>query len=376
MRGCRFASPFVMSAAVALTLVAVAATADAGKAIAQGRSEVARIRHAIAVQEGHNRQLLSTDGVLGSGVTLDSSGSPAVKVYTEHDGVAGIPASVDDLAVVVEVTGEITALSKPTGVGGKPGSFDATARYRPAPIGVSSGNEYLIEVAGTLYCTGGTLGARVKDNAGNVYALSNAHVFAHEGSTAVDDAGHAVSVEDSRILQPGRTDDGCFLGFNPSNNVIGNLTAASPISFNGGTNTVDAAIAETTTSAVDTSTPPNGYGSPAASTLSPPAALGRGAQKYGRTTQLTKGTVSAINVTIQVRYDDGVATFTNQVEVTSQSRGGGFIDGGDSGSLLVTTSGNMPVGLLFAGDAKGRHGFANAIGDVLSAFAVTIDGTP
>lgn len=371
----RIVSRRVLAAMIALALIALAAFGPIGEAVAQPKSNLAGIRHAIEVQEVHNRKLLRTDGVVGSGVTLDESGSPAVKVFTERDGVQGIPGSVDGVAVVVEVTGKITALGKPSGIG-KPGGFDSTARYRPAPIGVSGGNEYLVEVNGTLFCTGGTLGARVKDTAGNVYALGNAHVFAHEGSTAVDDAGNPVSVEGSRILQPDRTDDGCFLGFDPSDNVIGTLSAASSISFTGGTNTVDAAIAETTSSEVGNSTPPNGYGTPASSTLSPLSALGRAVQKYGRTTQLTKGTVSAINVTLQVGYDAGVATFTNQVEVTSQSRGGGFIDGGDSGSLLVTTTGNVPVGLLFAGDGKGRHAFANAIGNVLTAFGVTIDGAP
>jgi hypothetical protein len=43
---------------------------------------------------------------------------------------------------------------------------------------------------------------------------------------------------------------------------------------------------------------------------------------------------------------------------------------------MVTTTANVPVGLLFAGDGKGRFGYANAIGDVLSAFGVTIDGAP
>ena len=38
---------------------------------------------------------------------------------------------------------------------------------------------------------------------------------------------------------------------------------------------------------------------------------------------------------------------------------------GDSGSLIVTDPGREAVGLLFAGDFKGRTGFANPIDAVL-----------
>ena len=53
---------------------------------------------------------------------------------------------------------------------------------------------------------------------------------------------------------------------------------------------------------------------------------------------------------------------------------GVFIKAGDSGSLLVTTEGNHPVGLLFAGDNGGKHAFANPIDAVLTTFGVAIDG--
>ena len=50
-----------------------------------------------------------------------------------------------------------------------------------------------------------------------------------------------------------------------------------------------------------------------------------------------------------------------------------FIQAGDSGSLLVTSSRN-PVGLLFAGNQDGRLAVANRIQDVLQAFGVSVDG--
>ena len=58
----------------------------------------------------------------------------------------------------------------------------------------------------------------------------------------------------------------------------------------------------------------------------------------------------------------------------------GFIEAGDSGSLLVTdypdspADDRKPVGLLFAGTDDGSTAVANPIQAVLAAFGVTIDG--
>jgi hypothetical protein len=94
----------------------------------------------------------------------------------------------------------------------------------------------------------------------------------------------------------------------------------------------------------------------------------------GRTTCLTSGTVSAINVTVSVRYPNqcnaassGTATFVNQIAIGSPT----FSAGGDSGSLVVTT-GSCPlaVGLLFAG--SNTMTLANPIGPVLSGLNVSM----
>ena len=77
------------------------------------------------------------------------------------------------------------------------------------------------------------------------------------------------------------------------------------------------------------------------------------------------GTIQAINVTIRVQYSSGIATFVNQIMTP-----GSFQRSGDSGSLMVTQSGNNPVGLCFAGGSGGS--FANPIGDVLQKFAATV----
>jgi hypothetical protein len=92
--------------------------------------------------------------------------------------------------------------------------------------------------------------------------------------------------------------------------------------------------------------------------------------KSGRTTQLTRGTVTAVGVTINVNYGSGrVARFVNQIAVRAPS--GDFSQGGDSGSLIWTWDARRaPVGLLFAGG--GGTTFGNRIANVLAALDVQI----
>ena len=338
---------------------------------------------AIEAQEGHTDALLTIQGVVGTAVGLGANGQAVVKIYTEKSGIGGLPRSLDGVPVVVQVTGKIFALNKPDengdhdhgNGGGDNGetAVDPTSKFDwPVPISVSSGTERLINVNGLLFCTVGTLAARVKDNSGNLYALSNAHVYAVEGS---DPVGNVIG---ARILQPGRvdmTDQACGSVDEIDAAEIGTLSAFVEILFDGPDNTVDAAIASTTTALVHNATPADGYGTPKSTTVD--ASINQKVMKYGRTTSLTKGTIKGINVTIRVGYDNGVARFVGQIEVRGDK--GPFIKGGDSGSLLVVDAPGdpdnlKPVGLLFAGNRNGKTAFANPIGAVLGAFGVTIDG--
>jgi hypothetical protein len=102
-------------------------------------------------------------------------------------------------------------------------------------------------------------------------------------------------------------------------------------------------------------------------------------QKYGRTTGLTSGQISAINVFVEVCYEQfwgfciKSAYFFDQIEIS----GSGFSGPGDSGSLIVTydpehpSNDKRPVGLLFAGSDTTTY--ANRIDFVLDRFGVTID---
>lgn len=300
---------------------------------------------ALEAQARHQERLLAIRGVTGVGVGRDADGRPAIRVYLSAPGRrAAVPARLDGVPVAVRVTGAFRAL----------GSTDRLAR--PIPIGVSTGN------AGS--CSAGTNGARVTNGA-DVFALSNNHVYALQNQAPIG----------SSIVQPGLFDTDC--AFDPAD-VIGTLADFEPIHADCVTfgpvvlscstnNEIDAAIALTTTEMMGVSTPADGYGTPLPSTA--PASPGQPVQKYGRTTQHTTGSVDAVNVTIHVQYEEGVARFVNQVTVSGNS----FLGPGDSGSLLVGLPNPNPVGLLFAGNQDGSMAIANPIEAVLDRFGVSID---
>jgi hypothetical protein len=306
---------------------------------------------AIDVQKRHNNNLFATPDVVGTAVGLTENGAPAIKVYKKSVGIMGIPTSLEGIPVIVEETGEFHAFPA-SQKGGSPNSSrinTASPFTRPVPIGVSTGNQG--------ECSAGTIGARVKDSGGNIYALSNNHVYALENNAPLN----------SSVLQPGLYDTQCSVD---SNNVIGSLSKFAMIVFSSSaSNTVDAAIAVSNVSLLGNSTPPNGYGTPQSATVS--AFVGQNVMKYGRTSSLTTGQITGINGTVLVTYSSGTARFVNQIIVGSSKP---FIKAGDSGSLLVTTSSANPVGLLFAGTSSGKTAIANPIDLVEAALGVTIDG--
>ena len=333
---------------VAVLVIALLAGLLPAMASAQGDE----LQRAIQVQERIAPKLMATPGVVGIGVAVPGGGQARIRVYTAASETAGVPTAADGIAVEGVVTGLIVAQAcQDTG--------DPSQRCnRPVPIGVSVGHPQV---------TAGTIGARVT-NGSAVFALSNNHVLANSNNASVGDAA----------LQPGTYDSGS----DPADR-IGTLAAFKAISFNasgctGGANdpdcnTIDAAIASTTTANLGVSTLAGGYGTPSATTTSP--SVGQSVRKCGRTTGCTTGTVAEVNVTINVCYkpqgpfcaSNGTARFVNQIGISD----GSFSAGGDSGSLIVTTSGLNPVGLLFAGGST--RTFANEIGRVLSNFGVSID---
>ncbi len=324
---------------IALLLSALVAVALASSGQSQGPAggSPPGLAVALAVKERNAERLLDKPGIAGVGVGVNEAGKAVIEIYEEKQDVADVPSSLEGVDVESVVTGIIEARAP-------------TDRFpRPVPIGVSSG------LAGVAT---GTLGVRVTDGT-NVYALSNNHVFAGINTASIGDP----------IIQPGDVDGG-----NDPADRIGTLYAYQEIDFNGGNNTMDAALALTTSANTGTTTPSDGYGTP--SNVTTAAAIGQAVQKYGRTTGLQLGSVAATNVTVDVCYLVifefclQEARFVGQISVSP----GTFSAPGDSGSLIVTQGGNQPVALLFAGGDGLTIG--SPIDPILQRFGVTIDGTP
>jgi hypothetical protein len=114
------------------------------------------------------------------------------------------------------------------------------------------------------------------------------------------------------------------------------------------------------------------------------ASIGQAVKKMGRTTGLSKATVSGVNATVNITYSNECAggtaftkTFTKQIITTNNKCS--FLNGGDSGSLMVedVTTNPKAVGLLFAGSSTCNRfavGIANPINEVLGHFNATMVG--
>jgi len=303
---------------------------------------------ALAAQKRHSGRLMARDDVVGTAVGLNDAGEPALVVYALRPAAPGLPDRLDDVPLETVVTGLIVAGSDPT------------TRARPAPVGFSVSHPDV---------TAGTIGARLTDGAGGVFVLSNNHILADVNQANLGDSA----------LQPGSFDGGT----DPEDR-IGELVDFEPIDFSG-ENTIDAAIASTTTENVGSATPTDdGYGQPGTTLFAldgdgdgnvDAEVVGLNVQKYGRTTKLTQGQVEEISVTVEVCFETrgpfqcaASATFVDQISISP----GSFSDGGDSGSLIVTDDSNAsPVGLLFAG--SDTRTLANRIDLVLDRFGLAID---
>ncbi|MBI4653573.1 MAG: hypothetical protein HY752_01005 [Nitrospirae bacterium] len=231
---------------------------------------------------------------------------------------------------------------------------------RPILLGTSGGNINDISI---LYCCSGTLGSLVQAN--NVqYILSNNHVLAKTNKGTIG--------ED--IIQPGLIDQNpaCY---NDYTDVVANLSKFVPISFKRGTiNKVDAAIAQIRSGAVDPSGSIIGIGQVSNSIV--PPTLDMAVKKSGRTTGLTHGTITAVNVTVDVTYNKTCGIGSQKARFFGQIMIGpaGFSTGGDSGSLIVEDCSpySRAVGLLFAGSSTVT--VANPISDVLSSLDISMVG--
>lgn len=224
---------------------------------------------------------------------------------------------------------------------------DLQKRLRPLVRGASVAHEKV---------TAGTLGAfvtLVDDDA--TYVLSNSHVLADSGRGAIGD----------RVMQPGPYDGG------GDDDVIGLLATSVPLDPDN-PNVVDCALAKLGDGVEVDLTGLDG----ALAGVADAADVRDNVQKIGRTTAITTGRVSAVEVDgVPIGYEIGTLIFDDQVEI--EGIDDPFSAGGDSGSLVYVADTHHGVGLLFAGSetgGPGGHGltYANPLAEVLDRLGATL----
>lgn len=284
---------------------------------------------------------------------LGAPGDPVLVAYTLEPesasetkarlaSVAGVSALADeDFPLQVVHTGVIDAQPH-------------RMRLRPAPGGISCGHRRI--TAGTFGCL---VRGRTAPRNSRLMILSNNHVLADTNAGPLGES----------ILQPGPADGGTH----PADQVA-ILERFIAINFAAGAaNIVDCATGWAWPDRVRRELMYISGGVIRffnVGTVPVAPALGMAVGKSGRTTQLTRGAITAVAATINVNYGGGrIGRFVNQIAVRAAS--GDFSRGGDSGSLIWTWDARRaPVALLFAGG--GGTTFANPIGRVLAALDVQI----
>lgn len=224
-------------------------------------------------------------------------------------------------------------------------------RNRPLRIGGSIGH---------VHVTAGTLGCFVRARAaGATLILSNNHVLADENRAKPGDP----------IIQPGDLDG----GKDPVDRV-GTLERFVRLKRSGA-NLVDCAVCTVDDNLRYSTRRLTGLGRLAG--VGPEILDGRGeVAKVGRTTGVTRGRVTAFEIdNLVVAFGVGDLRFDNQIEIENAGDRP-FSDGGDSGSLIVTSDLHA-IGLLFSGsDQGGADGqgltFANPLRSVLDALKVEL----
>jgi len=203
--------------------------------------------------------------------------------------------------------------------------------------------------------------------------LSNWHVLYSD----IVNGGNGITAQTGDpVIQPGLIDVSCN-----QNNAQDVATLVDVGGSLPGAN-IDAGIAEVVTDMVDVSGAILSVGTISSSTTS--ASINQKVKKMGRTTGLSRAKVDGLNATVSITYGNecagGVAftkTFTGQIVTTN--RRCKFLDGGDSGSLMVEDVDTDPraVGLLYAGSAfcsRFAIAVANPIDDVLDHYGASMVG--
>ncbi|MDF1555611.1 MAG: hypothetical protein P1P84_21240 [Deferrisomatales bacterium] len=327
----------------------------------------AKVKRVMGIQEDVTPFLMVSEDVLGTATGVDEDGEVVLVVYVNQRGkamaelVRALPKAIRGAPVVVETTEPFRALRRVK----TPSVEVSHTAPQASPIQLGTSGGWGQDLANG-YCCGGTLGALVEID-GAQHILSNYHVF--EADIVPGGNGDVATTGDP-VLQPGLIDVSCNAG---GAQAVATLVMSTSLP---GSN-VDAAVARVVPGMVS----PDGaileIGVLSAQTAD--ASLRQKVKKSGRTTGLTRSTVSGLNATLSVAYDDECAggtaftkVFTGQIVV--KNRDSSFLAGGDSGAVLVEDVAADPraVGLLYAGSST--LAVANPIDDVLQFLGATMVG--
>lgn len=319
----------------------------------------ANIRAVMAVQDRFTPALMADPDVIGTATTIGDDGQPAVLLLvTSERARRGAPTVLDGVPVTIMMTDRIVAM-KSSGSG-----ISHTAKQVP-PIKLGTSGGWRYDLANG-YCCAGTLGSLIQVG-GSKRILSNYHVFEAD---IISGGNSRVSATGDPIIQPGLIDINCAA---TSGQDVATLVATRSLP----NSNVDASTANIITGMVDATGAILEVGTLSATTVA--ASVGQLVKKSGRTTGLTRSSVSGLNATISVAYENECAggsaftkTYTGQIVIANTRSK--FLAGGDSGSLMIedVTTNPRAVGLLFAG--SNTTAIANPIGQVLSYFGATMVG--
>lgn len=277
-----------------------------------------------------------------------------------------IPKTIQNVATDVIETGEIEALG-----------LNRLLALRPVRPGTSIGHKD--GTTGTLAC--------VVRRGDQYFILSNNHIVARlneaklgdsilqpgaaDGGTHIDEIGRLAMYAPIRFLDKmpimeatasaqSAEAQGCSGWLRLLLDALGRPRIASSASDGLPDNHVDAALV---TPLGNILLDPNiiDIGGPPLGTVEPQ--LGMRVVKSGRTTGLTEARIVQIDVTVNVKYGDRMARFTNQIMTTP------FSQPGDSGSLVLDFE-RRAVGLLFSGSPQIT--VINPIKPILSTFDVEL----
>jgi len=314
-----------------------------------------QILAAMAIQDRHTKDLMSKPDVIGTATTLGDDGKAAVMVLvTTQEAFNAAPKSLDGVPTKVVLTDKIVAMA---------GVSHKTKQTPPIQLGTSGG--WAKDLANG-YCCGGTLGSLI-NKGGQLRVLSNYHVLEAD---IVSGGNGTVATTGDYVIQPGLIDVNC----NKAN--AQNVATLVKTSSLPGSN-VDCSSANIISGMVRTDGSILEIGVLKSATLA--ASVGLKVKKSGRTTGLTRSSISGLNATISVSYENECAggtaftkTFTGQILISNS--GSKFLGSGDSGSLMVedVTTNPRAVGLLFAGSTS--IAVANPINSVLTFLGATMVG--